>query len=126
MKTTKASAPSLYGSEFDHCKSENRILVAKGIAGLARQGKRRRLGRSDNSEAHGTAIEQTARTGQNMNTSSDDENLLEELLKDPVTARLLPAWRRSIRELQQAEEAARAAGKGPAWDVDTDVSNDDH
>ena len=82
MKKTEASDPSLHGSEIDHRKSESRK----------------------------TKIEQTMRTGRNMNTASDDENLLEELLKDPVTARLLLAWRRSIRELQQAEEAACAAG----------------
>ena len=62
----------------------------------------------------------------NIVTTDDDESLLRELLKDPVTARLLLAWRRSVIALQQAEDAARTAGEGPPdWDVKCNPSNDD-
>jgi hypothetical protein len=59
-------------------------------------------------------------------TNDDDQDFLHEILKDPTTARLLFAWRRSVREVAQAEEAARAVGVVPPdWDVGYEAQNDD-
>jgi hypothetical protein len=50
--------------------------------------------------------------------------LLDRLLEDPVTARLLVAWRRSIAELKAAEAAADVAGEDTAW-FDVNVTTND-
>ena len=54
-----------------------------------------------------------------MATTDDDEELRTQLLADPLTARLLAAWRRSVRELEAA--CAISEGRGSEatrlWDT---------
>jgi hypothetical protein len=52
--------------------------------------------------------------------------LLATLLADPVTARLLVAWRKSVAELEAARAQAEAAGDDVSWfDVNTAANDED-
>jgi len=44
-----------------------------------------------------------------------EANLVEQLLADSTTARVLRAWRRSVRELDAAEKIAHDGKDPPGW-----------
>jgi hypothetical protein len=60
-----------------------------------------------------------------MATNDDETGLLEALLADPVTARLLVAWRRSVVELEAARAVAAARGDDDLVQWIDVTSNDD-